>query len=294
MKYVFSLSKCKTIRFIFYVLIFSIVLISIKALVIIVLIDYPAGFKEVFNTESKHFGSLISGASTIFSGVIVILGAIITVQSHQEYVELERTQELKSIISSLSAAFVELADLCKDMVSALEDNKSDDDREYCLSKFSLKMARTAIKNLRGDECERLYNVFSYYQIAINRFKKQFSNSKCYSGNATNMSKHKDEDEEKRKKRFVVDLISLMSIAEVYVDATIRGTATISIDTCRKQFRDNMIDHIKSSFEGDYVKKIKQDYDLEYHETKHKFEGYIGFLEENYFEKFKLKWRSSGR
>lgn len=237
------------------------------AFVVKILIGYlshSTRFEEFFGAGSNYDGAFVSGSATVFSGIIVIAGVIITLRTQWEHAEHERFQKLKSINFSLAGVFDELAGLCGELLHELESKATVQSQKHKLSKQSIKTVRIAIENIKGVECEYLCMVMLYYQIMLNRLGKRMSKNPC-----------------------LILLISLKSIAEVCVNAAIRGNFDICLDLCKRQFTKNLLEHMEAYYSKMFVEEIAREFDLKYCHCKNIFEGRIGFLEDNYLDRYKL-------
>ena len=283
MKNAWPCSACTILGLIILALIAGVLLAILMAFVVIMLVNSSTGFEEIFNTSHGHFGSLVSSSATVFSGIIVIAGVILTLQTQKIHAEQERTQKVKSINFSLAGVFSGLADLCDDMLYEVEKSTSVN-RKHRLNKHSINTVRIAIENMKGYECEYLCKVMLYYQIVLSIFEKKIpkSNHNLKSGDDENDPKEKNEN----NNSLIVLLISLKSIAEVCANAAIRGKFDICLNLCKRQFRENLMSHMEYFHEMKFAEKIACKFDLKYCQNMNIFEGPIGFLEDNYLDRYK--------
>lgn len=261
----------------------SIIVIFLIALAIVVLIDHPTGFTEVFDTKKEHFGSLIAGGAAAFSGVVVIWGAVLTIQDHKAQLEVERIQKLKSVNFALAGVFVELDDLCGSMLVGIEKENIEDNQKYHLNDSSIEIIKTVIENMRGSECQSICEVMICYQIMLNMFKKQILEKKYYP------NKKVDIIDRQERRKLIIIVISMMSIAQVYVNAAIRDDFNVCLDTFKCQFTENVFNHMKIFRKLNDANEIACELCIKFDQSKKMFDGRIGFLEKDYLKRYDPRW-----
>lgn len=277
---IWPLSICHTIGWIIVAIIFSVSMTFILATVIVVIVENPKGYTSLFHyiSREKGIGGMIAGVATVFSGSFVIVGVFASIREQRDREERDRTNKLKSVRSVLPSVYYELSKLCKKMThSILNHNTKSLKQKVKLSKSSVDSIKLTLELLRGDECDELFKVLIYYQIAVSRFEGW----KLRPHQANN--RHLD----RRTKNLIIDLVSLQSIAEAYAYSSLSGNKKLCKMLCKNQFIHNMHRYNKKPGQtGDSIEGIEELFGLNL-KSNSEFGGYVGFLNKDYFKRYDL-------
>ena len=280
MRAIWPLSVCHTIGWIILALIFSVLITFILATVMVVIVEYPKGYTSLFAYISKEngIGDMIASVAIIFSGCFVIVGVFATISDQQNRAEKDRIGKLKATRSTLPSVYHELSKICMKLTQVtVNKEKSISKHDIELSKSSIDTIKQALELLKGNECEELFKVLTYYQIAIFKFE----------GMLLKRIYWKDKDLNRKEKELIIDLVSLKSIAETYARSALHGSNAFCMTLCRNQFRHNMHLYNKNPGQiGDSIEKIGKDFGLNLLPNS-EFGGYVGFLNEDYFKRYDL-------
>ena len=247
---------------------------------IIVVIDCPSGFKELFEILNKNYSSLITGSITVFSSSFGIFGVLLSIMNQRNRDKEERKRELSVFVSKLPNAFSELSELCKNLtlIVARERDKVSNQKTQ-LSEDSLETINSTIKYSEFEEIKIYKSVIKYYRDVIMKFDAYSKESQGY----------RTQELPFRERKLIIELVSLQSIAELYAYWFFQGKTEFNSELLKRQFNHNM--HRYNVVKGEMgppIEDIGNQFGLKLDESFGFSEGYFGFLE-NFTQKL-LLWR----